>query len=90
MGRAYYPTQTIEIILVGSVSSGVTTASFLLLAVDGTVYANGYRINYNRGYRLFSPTLDSNGNVSIVCITVAYGEDLPAMSLNNVEVHVIV
>jgi len=62
---------------------------FLLLSVDGIVYANGYRINYDRGYRLFSPVVDSNGNISIVCVALAYGEDLPAMNLSNVEVHII-
>jgi len=88
MGIAYYPTQTVETVLVGTDATAIG-ASFLLLSVDGIVYANGYRINYDRGYRLFSPVVDSNGNISIVCVALAYGEDLPAMNLSNVEVHII-
>jgi len=88
MGIAYYPTQTVETVAVGQVS-GASTSSFLLLVVDGVVYSNGYRINYDRGYRLFSPVVDTSGNISIVCIALAYGQDLPAITVSNVEVHLV-
>jgi hypothetical protein len=88
MGMAYYPTQSVETILVGQVP--ITSASFLLLSIGGVLYPNGYRVDYDKGYRLFTPTLDSNGNVAIVCISMAYGQDLPSFALNNVEVFLIV
>jgi hypothetical protein len=87
MGLAYYPTQTVETKLLGTVA--VTTATFILLSINGVIYPNGYRVNYSKGYRLFSPSLDSSGNVSIVCVSLAYGEDLPSFSLSNVEVYII-
>lgn len=87
MGIAYYPTQTVETVSVGS--SGITSSSFILMSVDGVIYPNGYRVDYNSGYRLFTPKIDSQGNVSILCISLAYGEDLPAYSLSNVTVYII-
>lgn len=86
MGRAYYPTQTVETINIGTTSLSNPLA---LLVVNGIVYPNGFRVNYDRGYRLFSPTIDGNNNVAIVCVALAYGEDLPAYYLSGVEVLLI-
>lgn len=89
MGRAYFPTQTVQTVLVQNIP-GASDSNFLLLKVNGITYANGYRINYDRGYRLFSASVDSQNNVSVVCVGLAYGQDLPAMSIYNVEVILIV
>jgi hypothetical protein len=86
MGTAYYPTQTVETINIGTTS---LTNPLALLVVNGVVYPNGFRVNYDRGYRLFSPTIDANNNVAIVCVALAYGQDLGAYSLSGVEVLLI-
>jgi hypothetical protein len=88
MGTAYFPTQQVETVFVETIPAA-TASSFLLLSISGVIYANGYRINYDRGYRLFSPIVDSNGNISILCVSLAYGTDLPPMSINNLEVYIV-
>jgi hypothetical protein len=87
MGSATIPTQRIDSVLVGTTS--VVNPS-LMLKVDGIAYANGYRITYNAGYRNIFPGYDSaTGNVYLYCHNVACGEDLPQLSVNNVEVLII-
>jgi hypothetical protein len=90
MGRAYLPTQEVRTIGIGTVSK---VPSFLLMSINGISYSNGFRINYNSGYRLFSPSFFDNGGnnvtIGITCVSVAYGEDLPPVSLTNIEVSVL-
>jgi len=87
MGSAIIPTQRVD-----RVEIGHTTISnpVLILKVGDIVYANGYRIEYHIGYRSIFPGLDSaTGKVYIYCHNLAYGEDLPALAVNNVEVLLI-
>jgi hypothetical protein len=87
MGSAYVPSQEIVEILVGNTT---IPAPYIILVVNGVEYANGYRVTYNGGYRTFYGTFDAaTGNIFVACQTIAYGEDLPAFSLPNVEVLVI-
>jgi len=87
MGSATIPTQRIDSVLVGTTQ---TVSPSLMLKVDGVAYSNGYRITYYAGYRNIFPGYDSvSGNVYLYCQNVAFGEDLPAISINNVEVLVI-
>jgi len=87
MGSATIPTQRLHSVLVGTLS---VSNPVLMLKVNGIAYANGYRILYSAGYRNIFPGYNaSNGNVLLYCHNVAYGEDLPALSLSNVEVLLI-
>ena len=50
--------------------------------MGGVVYPNGYRITYSGGFRNFYPSYNSsNGDVNVVCHTIAYGEDIAEYSL---------
>jgi hypothetical protein len=87
MGSAYVPSQTVTQIPVGT-----TTVSnpYIMFTVNGVAYPNGYRVDYVGGYRNFYGAFaPDTGLVSLACQTVAYGEDLPAFTLSNVEVLVI-
>lgn len=87
MGSAIIPTQRVDSIEVGSTT---IVDPLLLVKADGIVYSNGYRITYNAGYRNIFPGYNSsNQKVYLYCHSIAYGEDLPAISLNNVEVLII-
>lgn len=87
MGFAYIPSQTISEIEVGT----TTVASpYVMIVINGIAYPNGYRITYSGGFRNFYGAYDSSTNkVYVRCHTVAYGEDLPAFTLSNVEVLII-
>ncbi len=87
MGSAIIPTQRVDSIEIGSTS---ISNPLLLLKVDGIVYSNGYRIAYNAGYRNIFPGYNSsNQKIYLYCHNIAYGEDLPQISLTNVEVLII-
>lgn len=81
------PSQRLDTVIIGS-----TTVSnpVLMLMVNGIGYANGYRITYVSGYRSIFPSYNSsNGDVLMHCLNIAYGEDLPALTLSNIEVSII-
>jgi hypothetical protein len=87
MGSAFVPSQRIEEIYVGNTT---IPNPYIMLVVNGVEYANGYRVTYAGGYRTFYGTFDAaTGNIFVACQTIAYGEDIPAFSLPNVEVLVI-
>lgn len=81
------PTQQLRTTVVGRTT---VINPVLMLKVDGVVYVNGYRIGYNIGYRHIFPGYNqSTGDILLYSHSIAYGEDLPAISLNNVEVLLI-
>jgi len=86
MGMAYIPSQTFTNIGVGTTS---ISDPVLLLTVDGIVYPNGYRINYNSGFRNFYPSYES-GNLFISCHAVAYGEDLPELTISENRLEILI
>ena len=87
MGSAYIPSQTVTDIYVGYSSVGVTSPT-VTLVINGVSYPNGYKVDYNGGFRNFYAVYDS-GYVYVRCHTIAYGEDLPDYTLPNLEVLVI-
>lgn len=94
MGSAYIPNQNFTYHAVDPGTPGATSrpapGSVLLLEVDGVVYPNGYRIEYNGGFRNLFPLVGTTGQVDIMCHTVAYGEDIPAYALpSNFRVLII-
>ena len=87
MGSAYVPSSTVESQLVGNTS---ISNPQMLLSVNGTTYANGFRVTLTGGYRNFFLSYNaSTGDVYIVCHTICYGADLPEYVLSNVEVLII-
>ena len=80
------PSQRVDTIVIGTTS---ISNPVLMLKINGIGYANGYRIAYNSGYRSIFPGYSSSGNILLHCINIAYGEDLPDLSLSNIEVFVI-
>lgn len=88
MGQATIPTQSLEYHALGSTYLSEPT---LLLAVNGIVYANGFNVPYNNGFRNFFPTYTagSPGEIGIYCHTLAYGEDIPEYTISNMEVYLI-
>jgi hypothetical protein len=87
MGSAYVPSQTVQQIYVGNTT---VPNPYIMFTLNGVAYPNGYRVDYVGGYRNFYGTFDpATGNCFLSCQTVAYGEDLPAFTLSNVEVLVI-
>ena len=87
MGSAYIPSHQIQSIEVGS----TTVANpYPMLVVGGTAYPNGFRVNYAGGYRNIYASYDpANNKIYLQCVVTAYGEDLPAYTLSNVEIYVI-
>lgn len=85
MGSAVIPTQTVQKILIGYASVSNPT---IMLKVGGVVYPNGFRQDYNGGYRNFFGGYDGSA-VYLVCHSIAYGQDLPGMNLYDVEVLLI-
>jgi len=87
MGSAYIPSQTIVDQEVGTTS---VTSPYIMIVINGVAHPNGYRVTYNGGFRNFYGAYDSaTGKIYVRCHTIAYGEDLPAYTLSNVEVLVI-
>jgi hypothetical protein len=87
MGSAYVPSQTVQQIYVGNTT---VPNPYIMFTLNGVAYPNGYRVDYVGGYRNFYGTFDpATGNCFLSCQTVAYGQDLPAFTLSNVEVLVI-
>lgn len=87
MGQAYVPSQTVTKIYIGNTT---VPNPYIMFTVDGVAYPSGYRVDFTGGYRNFFGTYDPNtGNCFISCQTVAYGADLPAFTLPNVEVLII-
>ena len=85
MGQAYIPTQTLDYFTLGTTTIIDPT---LILVVSGVGYANGYTVSYTNGFRNFFPIYEA-GNIYLYCHTVAYGEDIPAYSISNIEVYII-
>jgi len=85
---AYIPTQSLEISTLGYTYLQAPT---LLLVVNGVVYANGFIVQYNNGFRNFFPahTPGNPGPYGIYCHTLAYGEDIPEYVLSNMGVYLI-
>jgi hypothetical protein len=91
MGSAYIPNQNLTYQPLSTVYvAPPAPGSILLLEIDGVVYPNGYRIEYNAGFRNFFPVIGTTGQIDILCHTVAYGEDIPQYFLpSNLRVLVI-
>ena len=87
MGSVYIPSQTVVDIEVGTTT---VSSPYVTLVLNGIAYPNGFRVDYAGGFRNFYGAYDSaTGKVYIRCHTIAYGQDLPAYTLSNVEVLVI-
>lgn len=87
MGQAYIPAQTVVDIEVGTTS---VVNPYVSIVVNGVAYPNGYRVEYAGGFRNFCGAYDSaTGKLYVRCHSIAYAEDLPAFTLNNLEVLVI-
>ncbi|NDB57407.1 hypothetical protein EB001_03040 [bacterium] len=68
-------------------ASPVSNPTNLMLLINNITYANGYRIDYSGGFRNIFPVYNSSSNtISLICHNIAYGQDLPALSLPTIEV----
>lgn len=86
MGSAAIPKQVVQYISMGYTA---ITNPILFLKVSGTTYANGYRVNYgSSSYRNYFATYnESTGEVRLYSQGVTYGQDMPAATINNIEVY---
>jgi len=94
MGQVYYPGQNFESKSVQVSGTNIQVDStinnpYVIFKVDGITYPSGFTITYTGGFRRFYATVDSNRNIYITCYTIAYGQDIPAYNLNNVEIYVV-
>lgn len=85
MPSVYIPTKRTDFLT--NVGSPISNPTTLMLLINGVTYANGYRIDYAGGFRSIFPVYNSSSNtISLVCHNVAYGQDLPDISLPNIEI----
>jgi hypothetical protein len=94
MGQVYYPGQNFESKSVQVYGTNIQVDStinnpYVIFKVDGITYPSGFTVTYTAGFRRFYATVDSNRNIYITCYTIAYGQDIPAYDLNNVEIYVV-
>ena len=94
MGQVYYPGQNFESKSVQVYGTNIQVDStinnpYVIFKVDGITYPSGFTVTYTGGFRRFYATVDSNRNIYITCYTIAYGQDIPAYDLNNVEIYVV-
>jgi len=93
MGQVYYPGQNFESKQAFKDGGSITVNDnlnnpYIIFKVGGVTYPSGFTVSYTGGFRRFYATVDSNRNIYITCYSIAYGQDIPAYDLNDVEIYV--
>jgi hypothetical protein len=93
MGQVYYPGQNFESKQAFKNGGNITVNDnlnnpYIIFKVGGVTYPSGFTVTYTGGFRRFYATVDSNRNIYITCYSIAYGQDIPAYDLNDVEIYV--
>ena len=93
MGQVYYPGQNFESKQAFKDGGSITVNDnlsnpYIIFKVAGVTYPSGFTVTYTGGFRRFYASVDNNRNIYITCYSIAYGQDIPAYDLNDVEIYV--
>ncbi len=93
MPTIFYPAQNFESKNVSVNGTNIKVSSdiinpYIIFKVGNVGYPNGLVVEYAGGFRRFYASVDSARNIFITCYTIAYGQDIPAFNIGDIEIFV--